>query len=71
MLADQKNYRERTFSVGENLSKRVVDKQMKSNINNVEALKNRLKVLSSQADYNRFRSKFQTEKIERHQKIHE
>ena len=65
------NIRERTLSVGENLSKRVIDKYMRNNVHNVETLKNRLKVLSSQADYNRHRTKYQTEKIERHNKIHE
>ena len=44
---------------------------MRSNVHHVEALRNRLKVLSSQADYNRFRTKFQTEKLERHGRIHE
>lgn len=62
--------RERTLSVGENLSKRVIDKHMRINVHNVEMLKNRIKVLSSQADYNRFKTKYQTEKIERYNRIH-
>lgn len=34
-------------------------------------MRNRLKVLTSQSEYNQFRSRYQTEKIERHQQIHE
>jgi hypothetical protein len=34
-------------------------------------MKKRLKVLSSQADYTRFRSQYQAEQIERHHRIHE
>lgn len=57
--------------MGNNLSKKLADIKLKSNIHNVETLKNRLKVLSSQADYNKFREKYETEKIERHNKIQE
>lgn len=34
-------------------------------------MKNRIKVLTSQAEYNQFREKYQSSKIERHYQIHE
>jgi len=34
-------------------------------------MKNRIKVLTSQAEYNRYRSKYQAEKIEKYMKINE
>jgi hypothetical protein len=64
------DYRDRTFSQ-EGISKHKAERMLKANLQNVEVMRNRLKVLTSQSEYNQFRSRYQTEKIERHQQIHE
>ena len=68
---DETDYRDKKFSLAEGLSRRQAEKILKSNLNNVEIMKNRIKVLTSQSEYNQFREKYQSSKIEKHYQIHE
>lgn len=63
-------FRDRNFSLEDGVTKRQAEKKLKNNLNHVEVVKNRIKVLTSQANYNRFRQQYQTNKIERHYQLH-
>lgn len=49
------DFRDRNFSLEDGVTKRQAEKKLKNNLNHVEVVKNRIKVLTSQANYNRFR----------------
>ena len=48
-------YKDRSFSLGDGLTRRQAEKKLKNDMNHVEIMKNRIKVLTSQADYNKYR----------------
>lgn len=62
IIMDEANpeLRDKSFSSVEGISKRKIEKIMKDNIQNVEKMKNRLRVLSSHERHNSFCSKYQS-----------
>jgi len=52
---EETDYRDRKFSLAEGISRKQAEKNMRSNLSNVETMKNRLKVLTLQAEYNQYR----------------
>jgi len=71
MFDEEDDNRNRHFSLADGISKRQAEKQLKASVQYVEMMRNRLKVLASQAEHHNSRSKYQTEKIEKHLQIHE
>ena len=61
----------RQLSLQQGLTKRKADKILRNNLHHMEVMKNRLKVLTSHADYNRYREQYRTEQIDRHHSIHQ
>ena len=70
-MNDSAEYKERSFSLADGLTRRQAEKQLKNHLNHVEVMKNRVKVLTAQANYNKYREQYQSFKIERHHQIHE
>ena len=54
-MNDTNDYKDRSFSLADGVTRRQAEKKLKSDLNNVEVMKNRLKVLTSQTDYNQYR----------------
>jgi hypothetical protein len=71
MFDGEDENRNRHFSQGERISKRQAERQLKASVHYVETMRNRLKVLASQAEHHNSRSKNQTEKIEKHLQLQE
>lgn len=55
--------RNRNFSLEEGITRKQAEKTLRNNLNHMQVMKNRLKVLTSHANYHNFREKYQAEKI--------
>ncbi len=67
---DSTDYRDRNFSLADGLTRKQIEKKLKNDLNHVEVMRNRLKVLTSQADYNKYREQYQSQQIDKHHQVH-